>query len=321
MALPVSQTHPMQQQQPQMQQHQQPQTVVITQQPQQQEDKFSSNAKSQMTVLSIIQIVMGSLCILFGIILLALWFRSDDGIAFIGYGIWIGIFWLIVGIVGHSAAKAEKDSCKIVGAMVMNIICTVMFCWMMIGMASTSIAIVNDNSCFYGIYCHRDAINRVFLGLDSLMLIMALIQFVITIWCAALCCGAVCYCCKGSGGHVIRYNNQATGTAVYSGVPMTTTVVQYNQGSYPVGVHQGAVMTNQGYMIQQPPMNYSAAPGYYPPGANPQQVGYHQPPAPQASAQHPPQMAYQQPGQSQPVGYQAPPAYDPAMYNAPPEPK
>lgn len=40
------------------------------------------------------------------------------------------------------------------------------------------------------------------------MLIMALIQFVITIWCAALCCGAVCYCCKGSGGHVVRITNQ-----------------------------------------------------------------------------------------------------------------
>jgi len=280
------------------------QNMVIVEQQQQGDDvdRFTDSAKKHMKVLSCIQLVMSFLCIIFGIVLLAEFYNDTmhDSVAFMGYGIWIGIIWLVVGAVGLASTRGETNSCKIVAAMVLNIICASAFCYTMFGFSAAGISIADGGRRYCRRWswddedCTSDTETTLELALNSLMLIMAFMQFVITIWCAVLCCGAVCRCCKGNRAQRVQYRHQMYGGAVYpAGVQFNPTVMQYNQSPYPVGVHQAGVM------VQQPHMYYTAAAAYqHPP---PQASGYNSQQAPAGGFQ------------PQPVGYQPPPAYTQAM--------
>ncbi|KAF6028496.1 hypothetical protein EB796_013192 [Bugula neritina] len=235
---------------------QQPVTIVTQPAPQNDlEDKFQPSALSQMKVLSIMQIVMGVLCIIFGITLAALdyssYLSSTSEIGVIGYGIWIGLYFILVGGIGMGAVSQNSNG-WIVSTMVLNILCSAVWCWMLLSFSSAGLVSMSLNECIW-FFCSSNHIADVFYAMDGMMLIMSIIQFVITIWCAALCCGAVCRCCKHTAPstHMIHYNNGMGTQVMYPSVPMYST-------GYHTGMNQAFSVT-----VQQPqPMgvNYGMQP-------------------------------------------------------------
>ena len=75
---------------------------------------------------------------------------------------------------------------------------------------------------------------KAIIAMNSLMVIMSVVELVVTIWSSVLCCGAVCRCCKTSSytQRVVQYNAVP---AVYpqqqmAMYPASTSVAIYHQG-------------------------------------------------------------------------------------------
>ena len=257
------------------------------------DDKFRPAALTQMKVLSILQIIAGGICIVFGITLKCL----DEGyVQDIVYGVWIGVYFILVGGIGLGAVKANS-SCWITSAMVLNILCSSFVSFLLLTFAAVGLAQYEGWRYAYDCYdyyryssfsravCDTDLINT-FTALNSIMIILAVAEFIITIWCAVLCCGAVCRCCKPTGGQIVQtttvamnqpqmvtYTAAAPGGVGYpAGQPMPVQQGQY----YPMAMQpQPMAMQQQPMAMQQQPVGYVAQPphqpqpqpppGYYPP--------------------------------------------------------
>nr|XP_054767618.1 uncharacterized protein LOC129274904 [Lytechinus pictus] len=136
----------------------------------------------------------------------------------IGYGIWNAIIFIIpTGILG--VVSKNKQSCVIIGYMIMGILCS----WIAIGMlayeAFVSAVLSYYTSCYFN-YVGYDYINicnyeRSYgaLAVHAILALLALIEFINAIVGAAYCCGGHPCCCGKSS----------------SAPAGTTTTVQYGQ--------------------------------------------------------------------------------------------
>ena len=165
---------------------------------------FTRNACIQMKVISTVQIGMGAVCILFGILLIML--PSDyKMIGEIGFGFWIGISYALVGGIGLAASLFNSKR-WIIAAMIFNIGSSV------ISFISHAIFVSEDiyltwlSSCEPVLNCEE---RRRELALDSLLIIIAVAELVANIWSYVLCCRAVCQCCKPSYSQESVAYNQA----------------------------------------------------------------------------------------------------------------
>ncbi|XP_067929512.1 uncharacterized protein [Watersipora subatra] len=86
--------------------------TIVTQNRQEDIYKLHPTALSQLKRWPLAQMVMGGLCILFGIILISVEASTYYGSKFssIGYGIWSGAYLLIVGGIGLCAVKRNTGS-------------------------------------------------------------------------------------------------------------------------------------------------------------------------------------------------------------------
>ncbi|XP_067931024.1 uncharacterized protein [Watersipora subatra] len=181
------------QQPPQQQVPTQPGVKIVTENTQREGYKLKRTALTLMKGLSIAQFVMGGFCMLIGIILLpveAIAFYSLFSI--ISYGIWSGAYFIIVGGIGLGAVKYNTEG-WITSTMVLNIISSTLFFPTLIALAFIGL-ILNTSGCgsYSSNFC--SATNGA-LTLNGLLMLISIAELVITIWSAALCCGAVCSCC------------------------------------------------------------------------------------------------------------------------------
>ncbi|KAF6028500.1 hypothetical protein EB796_013196 [Bugula neritina] len=245
-----------------------------------------------------------------------------------GYGIWCGVYFLIVGAIGMGAVKYNSSN-WIISVMILNIISSVIFCWSLLGYSAGGLVLTGLADCsssYYSFYfvsyapCNSN-VENMYYAMDSMLLIASFIQFIVTIWSAVLCCGAVCSCCKTLSGRTVMQQQ------VIATYPITQGGVSVQQGytvagGYPMYPQQG--YPQQGYPQQGYP-HQQAGQGY-PQQGYPQQAaqGYPQQGHPQQAA-----LGYSKdttqgyPQQAAPVhaGYpaqpQAPPAYTPAGAHQP----
>ncbi|XP_067931022.1 membrane-spanning 4-domains subfamily A member 12-like [Watersipora subatra] len=151
--------HPPQMQQPQQPLQQPPQqplqpqyaaqpgVTIVTQNPLGGGYKLRPTALKQLKGLSITQVVMGALCILFGIILIPVELSTNNGwVSVTGYGIWSGVYFAIVGGNGLSAVKHNTEG-RITATLVLNIISSALFFLPLISMASTGVGLNASSRC------------------------------------------------------------------------------------------------------------------------------------------------------------------------------
>ncbi|XP_071954002.1 uncharacterized protein [Antedon mediterranea] len=202
--------------------------------------------------------------------------------------IWCGaVFYLPAGILGVIAGH-QKQSCPIIGCMVMSILSTI---------CSVSHFGVNLSGALnegdpYG--CYEDYYNYYYyldyykdedyngkLAVNIILTIIAVVEFVVSIYASAVMCGGTS-CCR------TRPNTTVT---VVSNQAMPTTTTQVIQTGYPA---QQMQYGQPAYPYQPPPGNYPA--GNYPTGNYPPPAGNFPPPAgnyPSPAGNYPPP-SYQQ---------------------------
>ncbi|XP_067929526.1 membrane-spanning 4-domains subfamily A member 12-like isoform X1 [Watersipora subatra] len=271
--LTITMEHPPQMQQPQQplqqppQQSLQPQyaaqpgVTVVTQNPPGEGYKLKAAALKQLKGLSVTQVVMGAFCILFGIILIPVELSTYNAwISVIGYGIWSGVYFVLVGGIGLGAVKHNTGG-WITSTMVLNIISSALFFLPLISMASTGVGLNASARCggyYYYISCSA---TKAALALNILLVLISLAELVITIWSAVLCCGAVCSCCLPTrSNHYVQYAAPALQTQQqYVVYPGTVPAYQVNMGGYQVTT-AGQVPTAPTLVHQQPPVGYSSQP-------------------------------------------------------------
>ncbi|XP_067931220.1 membrane-spanning 4-domains subfamily A member 12-like [Watersipora subatra] len=253
------------QQPPQQQYAAQPGVTVVTQNPQGQGYKLKETALTQMKGLSVTQVVMGVLCILFGIALIPVELGTSTGLFSItSYGIWSGVYFVIVGGIGLGAVKRNTGG-WITATMVLNIISSALFFLPLISMASTGLAINASYSCGSYYYYGSCPALKAAISLNVILLLISIAELVITIWSATLCCGAVCSCCLPTRPNPhIQYAAPALQTQQqYVACPGTVPAYQVNldgsqfnaAGPVPTTVTQGHQQQSIGYQVQpqQPP--------------------------------------------------------------------
>ncbi|XP_067929530.1 membrane-spanning 4-domains subfamily A member 8-like isoform X2 [Watersipora subatra] len=200
--------HPPQMQQPQQSLQQPPQqplqpqyaaqpgVTIVTQNPPEEGYRLKATALKQLKGLSVIQVVMGALCILFGIIIIPFELSTYNAwISFPGYGIWSGVYFVIAGGIGLGAVKHNNGS-WISATMVLNIISSPLFFLPLISMASLGVvynALVHCGGYYY--YYRSCSGIKAVLALDIFLVLISFAELVITIWSAVICCKAVCTCC------------------------------------------------------------------------------------------------------------------------------
>ncbi|XP_067930028.1 membrane-spanning 4-domains subfamily A member 8-like [Watersipora subatra] len=266
--------HPPQMQQPQQPLQQPPQqplqpqyaaqpgVTIVTQNPPGEGYKLRATALKQLKGLSVTQVVMGALGILLGIILIPVELSTNNSwISVTGYGIWSGVYFAIVGGIGLGAVKHNTEG-WITATLVLNIISSALFFLPLVSMASIGVGINASSRCqSYSYYYISCSATKAALSLNVFLVLIALVEFVITIWSAVLCCGAVCsYCLPTRSNHDVQYAAPAFQTQQqYVVYPGTVPAYQVNMGGYQVTT-AGQVPTAPILVHQQPPVGYNAQP-------------------------------------------------------------
>jgi len=174
------------------------QQQIILQTDQQAKGPFEMTVAKSRSFISMgaTQIALGVACILFSIITTTEIGTMPEVLVyvFIMPGFWIGIFILLTGSFGVVAGKKRKSKGWIVTFMVMSIINTAVI-WIIVGFASASV-----EECRYGYYSYC---NDTDVAMNALLIICALVEFVIAIVSAAICCGALC--CNTTSRGAVQY--------------------------------------------------------------------------------------------------------------------
>jgi len=153
----------------------------------------SYHSKNSMR-LSIAQIVIGALCIVFNGV--GIGFEAVLSVASVG--LWGGCLFIVTGAFGISAAKT-RTKCKITTFMILSIVSAAttvaLFLCAVIGVASQE---------WYGYHCHRGYYNYYFsdssacrdvaIAMNSLLAILAVAEAALATWGSVLCC-KVYGCC------------------------------------------------------------------------------------------------------------------------------
>ncbi|XP_067931012.1 uncharacterized protein [Watersipora subatra] len=171
----------------------QPGVTIVTQNPQESFHKLKPTSLSQLKGLTITHVVVGTLCVLFGISLLPVEAesRSSSELSFTGYAIWCGVYFVLAGGIGHGAVKHNTYS-WITATMILNIISSAIFFPALISMASI---VIGGNTSYCKRYSSGCPVEEATTALNCGLLLFSVAELIIAIWSAVLCCEAVCSCC------------------------------------------------------------------------------------------------------------------------------
>ncbi|XP_070581841.1 uncharacterized protein [Ptychodera flava] len=165
-----------------------------------------------VTGLSISQIVIGCLEIILGSVIIAL----DGVLAIVATPVWIGVFFVITGLIGFLAAR-WRTTCWIVTTMVMCIVSASLFTPALIVLLCTVVFL--ETFCGdweYGCQGESAEGQMARMTIESAIVLLAVTNFILVIITSAFCCGAVC--CKSGDPD---FEDQAGGTRQYKSTAMT----------------------------------------------------------------------------------------------------
>ncbi|KAL9961611.1 hypothetical protein ACROYT_G030583 [Oculina patagonica] len=250
---------------------------------------------STLRGLAVAQMVFGALMIVFGV---ACIFSAYHWSSHVGFGVWVGCWVFINGILGYVGARddSKPNNCLIGCYMGFSIfacvIAGVMFICYCVTLADYSKLkhcqakyFYNDNWPYRSYdYCHdkyhmkRDTAANV-AGLGSCLLIFSIVEFFLAIAASIYCCAAVC-CGTSSGAGTSTATNQQVMYVqpqyMYPGAQGGMVLIQPSgavsampQG-YPVAGQQAIyIPTSQGGVPMQQPVFMAVPPGSNPAGAVP----------------------------------------------------
>eukprot|EP00794_Sanderia_malayensis_P001394 gene1394-1539_t len=222
-------------------------------------------------LLGIFQIIIGALCLIFGIALVSA-VGSKHWVSTVGFGIWTGIWIAIGGILGVLSAVHKNTQGLNAANMAFAIVSScitffeVIFYAIAVSYYRTSSYCGYTYRYYYGYTytCYRDA-NHTGVGLSAVLLFLVIAEFIVSIAVSIYCCKSACDCCVQSyGGAVVHQAPGGLTFATQQGIPIST---QYGQpqivSTYPSPQYIQAVPqttmitttvpTSQQYTQQPPP--------------------------------------------------------------------
>ncbi|XP_070540019.1 uncharacterized protein [Ptychodera flava] len=194
--------------------------------------------------LSICQIILGGTAVCLGIAAIVIGCQ----LAYIGTGIWCGIFFAITGIVGLVTAS-KKSSGMISTFMIMSISSAAIFATMLF--VISVVAATREYRCYY---CSSP---KGRLAVDVLLAVVAVAEAAVAIVASAICCNAVC-CNKPQQ---VFYGFSAQGQTLQTGAPMEESHVITNPYASSTNIQYNARQTNHA-PLQLTASNYGAREGF-----------------------------------------------------------
>lgn len=271
---------------------------------------------SALRVLGFTHIVIGSLMMVFGIVCIAIvrhWTSS------VGFGIWVGIWVIITGVLGYLGARDNNNpnkcliGCFLGFSVTASVIAGIMFICYCVATAGFADDLRYDEyyqTSYYNRYYSRVSRHRatVGAGLASCQLTFAIVEFFVSLASSIYCCNAVCCGVPAVGSvaanqQVVTYMHPGA-QQIYPGSQSGVVIIQPT-GAVATALPPGFTTTGQQpmYIQQQPAV--MPPPGYWntpsapvPPGTV--TVSY-------AGAAVSPQTQFQQPSKEQ----ERPPPYVP----------
>jgi hypothetical protein len=199
---------------------------------------FARYLHKQSIGLGAAQIVLGSLCIVFNAVALAVTAGGGLGVDFVGHGFWCGILFIVTGAIGISAG-VSKTKCKVVSYMVLCIIsATFTIALLTCGILSTVIVGNYIQNCqhygysyyysyYYSLPC---SVYSVPMAMEGCMAVCGFIAAILFIWGSVLCCKTKPCCgCVESHDMTISQNYAANNSA-----QMMMPTMPYQAGLPPV---------------------------------------------------------------------------------------
>ncbi|XP_078383172.1 uncharacterized protein LOC144665748 [Oculina patagonica] len=224
---------------------------------------------SSLRGLAVAQMIFGALMIIFGIASVA---AVHHWSSYVGFGIWVGIWVLITGILGYIGAKDDvnPNKCLIGCFMGFSIpICVVtgiMFICYCVSLAQFNEILkcrrtgwdywehsgyYTNTFCYSSRERHWAAVGA---GIGSCMLIFTIVEFFLALASSIYCCNAVCCNTQAVVGTTV-----STQQVTYIQQPQHT--FAGGQGGVVIIQPSGAVTTTHGYpVVGQQPMYYAQQP-------------------------------------------------------------
>ena len=166
---------------------QQQSTVIVTApKPRRSDDKLQPKALRQMKVFSILQMVIGAMCTLTGIVL-SVQYSTFNTMERTGYGIWIGINFILIGSMAQTAVRINTRP-RIILAMILNIISAII--WFPLLAVLTYIALRNtDMHHCTRRYYHYSTCKRMDapLALEGILCVFAVVEMIIAVKSSVIC--------------------------------------------------------------------------------------------------------------------------------------
>ncbi|XP_071481808.1 uncharacterized protein [Diadema antillarum] len=199
-----------------LQQQPQPvQYVAVQQQPQQRSDFNGSAGRST----GWIQLCCGIGSVIVAIAQLIL----PTSISYVAYGIWAAVlFYIPAGILG--IVSGNKNTCVIVGYMVMSILSSMIAVGMLITGAVGATVSSYIYCEWYNDYCDQ-SLRDARVAADAILSILGFTEFIVSIVGSAFCCGAVCCSTQTTQHTTVVSHHQPTPMVVTTVNPAT----QYGQ--------------------------------------------------------------------------------------------
>ncbi|XP_070543495.1 vacuolar protein-sorting-associated protein 36-like [Ptychodera flava] len=177
--------------------------------------RIQSFANCTIAGLSVCQMILGVFSVALGV----LSFIVDCDFSTIGTGIWCGVFFMVIGIVGLISA-VKKTSGPISALLVLSIISA-----SMVGTAllASSIAALSME-----LKCEHECSDVTCIATNALIAIVAVIEVIVAVVTSTFCCRAVC--CNRN--QIAMYDVPIEGQRVRRGVPMQDVRTVSNQNSW-----------------------------------------------------------------------------------------
>ncbi|XP_022100795.1 uncharacterized protein LOC110984686 [Acanthaster planci] len=181
--------------------------------------------------LSVAHIVVGILCVLFGLVAIIL----ECNYSFVGWGLWSGLlFFVVTGILGVITPGRKYTRGVAIAFLAMSVVSAIVAFILMttsIIFAAWESSYCNPSTFYFYSTCHFPPTTR--LAIDASLAVLGLGEMVLGILTATLSCYGMCGCCRSYSPVMVQYMSQPDNEQA---APMTTMQQQQAASEVPSAV-------------------------------------------------------------------------------------